>query len=271
MDLDAFFEHLWRDYVAMAPRAAELRAVFEARGDTVVNDHVAFRTFDRAPIRVADLEPHLLALGYTPLEPYRFDDKHLNAWAYLPPTAGQPRVFLSELCTEEMPGEVVDIVDALCAQIDPGACTGPDVFWSGRLWAAPTWAQYETLRAHSEYAAWMAALGLRPNHFTIHVNALDSCDTLEDVLRVVEEAGATVSAAGGRIKGSVEVGLEQGSTIADRAEVELADGERHTIPTCYYEFALRHPGPDGTLYQGFVASSADRIFESTDTRAPSAS
>jgi len=37
------------------------------------------------------------------------------------------------------------------------------------------------------------------------------------------------------------------------------------VPTCYYEFAKRYPGPDGKLFPGFVAASADKIFESTYT------
>ncbi len=39
------------------------------------------------------------------------------------------------------------------------------------------------------------------------------------------------------------------------------------IPSCYYEFALRHPDPaTGRLFPGFVTPSADRIFESTDSQ-----
>jgi hypothetical protein len=36
------------------------------------------------------------------------------------------------------------------------------------------------------------------------------------------------------------------------------------IPGCYYEFAKRYPDADGKLYSGFIAKSADKIFESTD-------
>ena len=32
------------------------------------------------------------------------------------------------------------------------------------------------------------------------------------------------------------------------------------------DFALRYPLPNGELFQGFVANSASRIFESTDRR-----
>jgi hypothetical protein len=39
---------------------------------------------------------------------------------------------------------------------------------------------------------------------------------------------------------------------------------RHAIPSAYYEFARRYPDKDGKLYSGFIAKSADKIFESTD-------
>ncbi|MGB1300776.1 MAG: DUF1338 domain-containing protein, partial [Pseudoalteromonas tetraodonis] len=35
---------------------------------------------------------------------------------------------------------------------------------------------------------------------------------------------------------------------------------------CFYEFAIRYPKPDGEIYTGFVAASADKIFESTNAR-----
>ena len=51
--------------------------------------------------------------------------------------------------------------------------------------------------------------------------------------------------------------------MADRVPVTFTD-ETVTIPSCFYEFALRYPKPDGRLYSGFVAASADKIFESTN-------
>ena len=38
------------------------------------------------------------------------------------------------------------------------------------------------------------------------------------------------------------------------------------IPNSYYEFAKRYPSEEGKLFQGFVAASADKIFESTDVK-----
>jgi hypothetical protein len=265
--LDAFFATLWDDYVAIAPRAARLRAAFEARGERVVNDHVAFRTLAGTAIAIEHLEPLLLGLGYRPHAPYRFVDKKLAAWSYLPPEPNQPRVFLSELLLDDIDPQNAALLRELAAQVDPAQLATPEVFCAGRLWGPPTRAQYEQLAAESEYAAWVAALGLRPNHFTISVADLVHHPTLESVLAVVESCGEVISTAGGRIKGSAEVYLEQASTLADRVPIELADGPLE-VPTCYYEFALRHVVPEtGERYQGFVPTSADRLFESTDRRA----
>ena len=82
------------------------------------------------------------------------------------------------------------------------------------------------------------------------------------MLQWVEARGFAINTSGGRVKGNPMVSLEQGATMADRMPVWFADG-RQTIPTCYYEFARRYTRPGGGLYQGFVTTNADRIFEST--------
>jgi hypothetical protein len=57
--------------------------------------------------------------------------------------------------------------------------------------------------------------------------------------------------------------LEQSSIKAGINRITFQEGE-FDIPGCYYEFAFRHPETDGKLYSGFVAKSADKIFESTN-------
>jgi len=265
MTPEEFFDHLWQDYISIAPAAKVLHDAVAARGETVVNDHVAFRTFDRSPVNLDSLEKHILALGYERFAPYHFEDKKLRANGYLHPK-GFPRVFLSELETDKFSPALRGAVDALCAQVDPARVEDPSILWSGRPWAALPYGIYESLLAESEYAGWVSALGLRANHFTISVNHLKTMSTLDELLDFVEEQGHPLNTSGGRIKGSPGVLLEQASTLADKAEVEFANGVRRTIPTCYYEFARRYKDPEGKLYEGFVAASADKIFESTNTR-----
>ena len=50
MLIQEFYDHLWADYVAMTPQAEKIKNAFEAEGETVLNDHVAFRTLALEPI-----------------------------------------------------------------------------------------------------------------------------------------------------------------------------------------------------------------------------
>jgi hypothetical protein len=69
--------------------------------------------------------------------------------------------------------------------------------------------------------------------------------------------------AGGEIQGTPEELLEQSSIKAEMIHVKFVEG-LYEIPGCYYEFARRYPETDGRLYSGFIAKSADKIFQSTD-------
>ncbi|QDU57873.1 DUF1338 domain-containing protein [Aeoliella mucimassa] len=266
MTPEEFFSSLWTDYVAMAPQAQQIRQAFESQGETVSNDHVAFRTLGLEPIGIERLEPHVLALGYRQLEPYEFPSKKLRAYGYVSDAPDAPRIFLSELKVEELSAEAGEILRRCASQVDATKVESPEVLWSGRLWDPVTWDEYQLLASESEYAAWVATLGLRPNHFTINVNQLTQTTEIEEVLQVVEGLGYAVNDSGGRVKGSPAQLLEQGSTMADRMQVDFAGGEQHEVPTCYYEFAKRYPDSTGKLFPGFVATSADKIFESTDNK-----
>jgi len=257
---DRFFAAGWSDFVRIAPKAAALRAAFERAGETVVNDHVALRTFNLGPISLRVLEPRIIELGYRQLDEYHFEQKCLRARAYV--CDGAPRIFLSELLVERFDDTVRSTIEACVGQVHNAAARTENVFWGGRLWQPIRSDQYRALYDVSEYAAWVCALGLRPNHFTVSINALKNFDSVESVLQFAEQNGHVINESGGRVKGSRDQLLEQGSTMAEHVEVAFADSVQ-TIPSCYYEFALRHPLPDGTLYQGFVPQSADKIFEST--------
>jgi hypothetical protein len=133
---------------------------------------------------------------------------------------------------------------------------------NGRPWTLSS-NDYKKLQKESDYGAWMGAIGYKPNHFTVSVNQLESFEELSELNSFLKENGIKLNESGGEIKGSKEVCLEQSSTLADNVEVEFSD-MKLTIPSCYFEFAKRYHLPNGELYTGFVAKSADKIFESTD-------
>ena len=250
---------LWQDYVAQAPQAAKIHTLLEARGETVVNDHIALRTFDAVPMAL--LAQPFEALGWRPRERYRFDDKHLEARYWQHDDPALPKVFISELVTAELSAGAQSAIGELVEQLPSDLAPLP---WSGRPWQV--WhATYEALLVESEYAAWLAAFGFRVNHFTIDVNALTTFADLAELDAFLVANGFTLNHAGGTIKGTPADRLEQASTRAEIVEVAFADRSAR-IPSCYYEFAKRYPLPDGTMFQGFVPRSADKIFESTDAR-----
>ena len=263
--VERFFDELWKDYTQLAPQARVIQELFAATNAQVVNDHVAFRTFSATPLELDHLEPLILQLGYIVQGQYRFEQKRLRARSYIHPDSGVPKIFLSELLVTELSESAQSILASYTGQIALGE-RDSSVFYSGRAWAMPSWTDYQALLAESEYAAWLLAIGLRANHFTISVNHLDQPTTLMQVVERVKRAGFDVNAVGGEIKGSPELMLEQASTLADQQMMVFAEGDSHPIATCFYEFALRYPQQDGVLFQGFVEGNADKIFDSTNRR-----
>ncbi|SEG81206.1 DUF1338 domain-containing protein [Marinobacterium lutimaris] len=264
MNHHQFFQHLWRDYVDIAPQAEAIQQLFIERGETIVNDHVAFRTFAQSPIELERLEPLLEQLGYHAFGQYTFDTKKLRARAYCHEVDElAPKIFLSELEFERLSERTQAIIHTLIAQIPKNAVEDPNLFWHGPLWAMPSYDAYCALRDESEYAAWLSVLGLRANHFTVSINHLETMQTLEAVNHLLKAKGYGLNDVGGEVKGSAAVLLEQSSTLADRIAVTFPGGDTHRVPSCFYEFARRYEESPGKLFQGFIEGNADKIFEST--------
>jgi hypothetical protein len=259
-DIEYLLASMWRDYTAMNPQAERIWKLFAARGENVVNDHIALRTFNLPRVGIDVLANAFVRSGYRPVGSYTFEEKRLVAKHYEAP--GLPKVFISELQVEQFDAEFRKSVSGMVGEMDMSYPGRFDLCVSGRPWDL-SYEVYQQLREASEYAAWVAAFGFRPNHFTVLVNELTTFDSLQQVNDLLEEEGFVLNDSGGKIKGTPEQMLEQSSTIANNVDVLFSDGV-HRIPGCYYEFARRYPGPDGQLYQGFIASSANRIFESTD-------
>ena len=50
--LTNLLDQLWKDYVTTNPPAQHIYDLFEKQGDKVINDHIAFRTYDHPSINV---------------------------------------------------------------------------------------------------------------------------------------------------------------------------------------------------------------------------
>lgn len=258
------FNNIWQNYIEVTPSAEKIHQLL-GTGSELINDHVAYRTFNIEKVGIDKLAQHLIALGYKEGGEYHFEAKKLYAKHFEHSDKTLPKVFISELLVEEFSPSVQKIIHNLVDSLDESVIEDQSFLYSGKKWSLSS-TDYQTLLEESEYAAWLAAWGYRANHFTVSINHLANYEHLEDINITLKSAGFTLNSTGGEIKGSSEVKLEQSSTIADKVNVQFSD-KAIEIPSCFYEFAKRYPAQNGELYSGFVAASADKIFESTNAAA----
>jgi hypothetical protein len=264
MTPEVLFQSLWNDYITrLCPSADKVHSLLE-EDEALINDHIALRTFNVAPLGLETLAKPFLALGYKDCGDYVFESKKLVAKHFEHPDSLQPKVFISELKVEECSPQLQEIVAKLVEQVDATKLEGDAFLYGGRLWDI-SFADYQLLAEESEYASWLAAHGYGANHFTVNVNQLKAFTEVKQVNDHLRGAGFTINESGGEVKGTPEVLLEQSSTMADKVPVVFSDGTE-TVPGGFYEFAKRYPMANGELYTGFVAASADKIFESTDSK-----
>lgn len=260
--LTVYLDKMWKDYCNFNLRAAQIYQTLTHLGETVINDHIALRTVNHPSLGIQSLAQHFEKYGYKECGEYFFKEKKLYAKHYEHEDKTQAKIFISELELEKCSPLVQETFQTCLQSIKPSEVKNENFVFSGRPWNA-LYSTFEKLAKESEYASWVYAYGFRPNHFTVSINHLRILRSVEQINQFLEERGFNLNASGGKIKGTPIELLEQSSTMAEEVQVQFADGV-YKIPACYYEFARRYPKTDGELYQGFIAKSADKIFESTN-------
>jgi len=292
--LDGILEGLLTRYKQRVPDVSVICNALVKHGfigslSDIENDHIAFRTMGVPHLGIQSLEKIFLHCGYEKRDFYRFEQKKLNAYWFSPPEDHYPRIFISELCVNELSKPAQSIIKSYTDEVtsDPVIALNldnvaeVDGFLHQPLWRTPTWNDYKTLLDESEYAAWVIYNRYYLNHFTIAVHRLPApCNTIAGFNTFAQNCGLILNDSGGAIKTSPDGLLIQSATIAQKVEAEFSDGkggtETHTIAGSYVEFAQRevleafkHLPPDQLTRkhrrEGFEASNADKIFESTFT------
>lgn len=263
MAITDLFHSLWQQYLQVTPSALPIQQLL-GQGQMVINDHIALRTFDLPDIGVEDLGNHFQNLGFCWQDEYYFEVKKLRARYLKHPDPQVPKVFISELQVGELSSMAQRIIGQLYQQLPNSFMRESQDLYAGALWQV-SYKDYQQLLSESEYAAWLAAFGYRANHFTVSVNDLEGVSDLQQINATLLDAGYQLNRSGGTIKGSPQAMLEQSATLADHVQVAFSD-QSVLIPSCFYEFALRYCDGHGQLYQGFVPTSADQIFDSTNHR-----
>jgi len=264
MNYQDIFERLWQDYITQNPATKKVYDLLVREGETIVNDHIAFRTYNHSLLGIDVLAKVFIKNGYKYKRDYHFEKKKLYAKHFEHKTDPEaPRVFISELLVDQFSEHMKRTVNEWVGNIPMSLLKSDELIYAGNVSGTPSFKTYEKLRIESEYAAWLYVNGFRANHFTVSVNALKEYDTVEKINTFLKSNGFLLNDANGEVQGTPMDQLEQSSIKAGILRVPFQEGE-FDIPGCYYEFALRHPEPDGKLYSGFIAKSADKIFESTN-------
>lgn len=260
------FDRLWKDYISQNPEAKGVYDLLVDEGETVVNDHIALRTFDDPRISIDVLARPFIEAGYEYKGDYVFEQKKLVAKHFeYKPFRDAPRIFISALQADQFSPFLQSTVAELIDNIPVSLLSSPDLIYSGNTWGKPVYDTYMKLKEESEYAAWLYVYGFCANHFTVSINALKKHNDIYELNQFLKEHGFPLNDSGGEVKGTPIELLEQSSTKAGKLNVEFVKGVLN-IPSCYYEFAKRYPDKSGKLYGGFIAKSADKIFESTDNQ-----
>jgi hypothetical protein len=288
--LDTVLNGLMRRYSERVPDVQRIVGAMLEEGiitspAEIENDHIAFRTMGVPNLGIASFEKIVSHYGYERRDEYNFAGKKLTAYWYAPPEPHYPRIFVSELRVYELSDEsqaiihrytgtvMSDPIDAL--DLNDGHAV--DAFLHQPLWTMPTLADYQTLLAESEYAAWVIYNRYYLNHFTISVHNLKpGYNTIEEFVAFLEKHGLRLNSAGGVIKISPDGDLHQASTVAQMIDAEFAEGTIFRIAGSYVEFAERRilsqfrdlPAEQVSRQhrrEGFEAGNADKIFESTFT------
>jgi hypothetical protein len=60
----SYFQKLWDDYRLINPSVDKIHHLLNERGEHIINDHIALRTYDVAGINIEALAETFLAAGY---------------------------------------------------------------------------------------------------------------------------------------------------------------------------------------------------------------
>lgn len=281
---------LWQEYSTRVSYARTHTEMITAAGGTVINDHIAFRSLrlttntpqGEINLGIAYLEPIIQFLGYEAVGEYFFTKTHLFARHYRHPQQTEfdlPKLFISELIVDELPPDVIQLIEQTVANAnfinspvprsDISASDTKKIFT--RPWEPPLHSVIQEVNKVTQYGAWVLLHGYAVNHFTGYVNRQDT-PTYPDIDTTalgLANLGVPMKA---EIEGDIVCGLRQTATHAVTEMVTVIDdisGRKIQIPWtyAYYEIAQRYlieiaPGQQ-KLFDAFLGNNAQHLFEMT--------
>ena len=288
---------LWSIYRQRVDYARVYEAMIKAAGGTVANDHIAFRSL-RLVVDGADgsvnlgipyLENIVQWLGYQVAGEYHFGDRHLYARHYRHPEQDRydlPKLFISELIVEQLPPSIARSIQdtvqsgsffslpawqksSLLSQPEKASAKALIPVFT-RPWTPPKRTVIEAVNEVSQYGAWVLLHGYSVNHFTGYINRQNTptYPDLESTAKALARQGVPMKNS---FEGGQASGLQQTATQAVKEQISILNEQGHLDKMlwsyAYYELAERYLVDDSagnqTLFEGFIASQAQHLFDMT--------
>ena len=120
--------------VTTNPPALQIHNLFSSKGEKVVNDHVALRTFNHPKVDVKVIGKVFTDFGYVEKDEYHFKAKKLYARHYEHPDEQMPLIFISQLKLEEFDEQIQRIIHGLIDQVPKDFSDDPGFVFSGAPW-----------------------------------------------------------------------------------------------------------------------------------------
>lgn len=289
---------LWDAYLHRVPYARSYADLVNHRGGKIFIDHVGFRTLHthtgEQPEGIQAISHIFDFLGYRETGQYGIPRKHLKAICLEADVPGLPRVFVSQLDVQQLPGwarqllpGILDdtpylLTDAgieLIARLkEDGYLTAEAadilekelVRYFRRAWRMPFKDAVVKMNDVSHYAAWVLLHGNAPSHFAVLVNeqAVPSWPDLETTCEAMRSHGLPMKE---QIEGERGSRLQQSATYAVKEEVKVRSDEgieNITWTYAYLELLQRGNIRDGDrmiLFPGFIESQESRLYNMTRT------
>ena len=291
-------DKLWQQFVERVPYARQYVDLVAEKGGKVMLDHIAFRTFNahtgEQPEGIRAIKHILNYLGYKPVSKYKFPKKKLNSTHFEHPNETFPKIFVSQLEVNDLPGWAQNIINEtvhntfyllndrsfeLLANLENNGSLPieaadflvNDLFqYFRRPWNIPLKGEVLKLNDISQFGAWVLMHGNAVNHFAVLVNGQDVKEwpDLETTANVLAAFGIPMKE---NFEGEPGSKLRQTATLAVKEEVDVKGElgfETMVWTYAYFELAERnYIEVDGSrkLFSGFLGEQANHLFDLTET------
>lgn len=293
------FSKLWNQYLERVSYASVYATLVAEKGGQVINDHLAFRTFNthtgEQPEGIRALRHILINLGYRAGSKYKFQKKKLNAIHFEHPDTTLPKIFVSQLEVDKLPlwaqklvhitvkdtryllsDHSIELLNILKEKevlpIEAAELLVKDlVNYFRRPWDIPHKDDVLKLNDVTQYGAWVLLHGNSVNHFAASINHqnVGEWPDLETTCKVLEMEGIPMKKT---IEGKKGSKLRQSSTLSVKEEVKIKSEngiDRMTWTYAYFELTERgyiEENGEKKLFNGFLGEQAMHLFDMTKTR-----